>query len=72
MRAKISNGANDRPIDETIAQTGAGLPDDSSKPVDVSDAEIERVRKKLTADQMHTPGMPYDVDHAQGKARKEE
>lgn len=30
--AKISNGPNARPKDETIAQTGPGLPDDSSPP----------------------------------------
>ena len=45
---KISNGANDRPRDSTIAQTGEGLPDDSGKIIDVSDEEVERVRLKLT------------------------
>lgn len=29
-RNKISNGPNDRPIGESIAQTAGGLPDDSS------------------------------------------
>lgn len=64
MTSKISNGSNDRPVNETIAQTGGGLPDDSSKPVDISDAEGDRVRSKLT-EQMNTPDMPYDVDHAE-------
>ncbi|MDF2798132.1 MAG: hypothetical protein K0R85_876 [Devosia sp.] len=47
-RSKITTGANDRPKDETIAQTGAGIPDDSSLPIEVSDEEVERTRQKLT------------------------
>jgi len=45
--SKITTGNNDRPKNETIAQTGGGIPDDSSAPVDVDDAEVERVRQKL-------------------------
>jgi hypothetical protein len=44
---KISTGTNDRPVDSSIAQTGPGLPDDSSLPPDVSEEEIERVREKM-------------------------
>jgi hypothetical protein len=29
-RAGISNGPNTRPLDETIAETGPGLPDDAA------------------------------------------
>jgi hypothetical protein len=47
-RSKITTGANDRPKDETIAQTGAGIPDDSSLPIEISDEEVERARQKLT------------------------
>ncbi|NGP17849.1 hypothetical protein [Devosia aurantiaca] len=68
MTAKISNGLNDRPRDETIAQTGAGLPDDSSKPIEVSDAEVAKLREKLTGE-IKTPDMPYDVEHAQTNKR---
>ena len=32
--SKITNGLNDRPRDETVAQSGEGLPDDSGKPID--------------------------------------
>ncbi|WP_172122872.1 MULTISPECIES: hypothetical protein [unclassified Devosia] len=46
--SKVTTGANDRPKDETIAQTGAGLPDDTSLPVDVSDEDVERACQKLT------------------------
>jgi hypothetical protein len=44
---KITTGPNDRPRDESIAQTGAGLPDDSSSPVGIDDATVERVRQQL-------------------------
>ncbi len=47
---KITTGNNDRPKNETFAQTGDGIPDDSSAPVDVDDAEVERVRQKLEGD----------------------
>ena len=44
MEKKITDGANDRPKNETIAQSGAGAPDDVGTPVEVSDEEVERVR----------------------------
>ena len=47
MSTKVTTGANDRPKDETIAQTGPGLPDDTTLPVDVSEEEVERAREKL-------------------------
>jgi len=31
-REKISNGPNDRPLNETIAGTGPGIPDESLSP----------------------------------------
>ena len=54
-RAKISNGPNDRPINETIAGTGPGIPDDARSPGEEapeppSDEEVARVAKKLGAD----------------------
>lgn len=44
---KITTGANDRARNETIAQTGPGLPDDSSRPPEVSDKDVERTRERL-------------------------
>lgn len=44
---KITTGANDRPRDETIAQTGPGLPDDSGQPIEADEADIEKVRERL-------------------------
>ena len=44
---KITDGLNDQPKDASIAQSGPGLPDDSSQPVEATDEEVERVRAKL-------------------------
>ena len=48
----IGNGPNSRPLDDTVAQTGPGIPDDAlldgeelAPPVD--DATVERVRDQL-------------------------
>jgi hypothetical protein len=45
--SKITNDPNDRPRDSSISQSGPGLPDDTSAPVEVSDKEIEEARRKL-------------------------
>jgi len=47
--AKLSTGSNDRPRTDTIGQTGQGLPDDTSSPVAVDEATVERVRSQLMA-----------------------
>jgi hypothetical protein len=52
-KAKISNGPNDRPRNESIAGTGPGLPDDARGPGEEelpeapSDEEVERVKGAL-------------------------
>jgi hypothetical protein len=51
-RAKISTGPNDRPINETIAGTGPGIPDDALAPGEElpeppSDEEVARVARAL-------------------------
>ena len=53
-REKISTGPNDEPINETIAGTGPGIPDDALAPGEElpeapSDEEVERSPKKLGA-----------------------
>ncbi|KAA0685654.1 hypothetical protein DTW90_34890 [Neorhizobium sp. P12A] len=45
--SKITNGPNDRPKDESIAQSGPGIPDDRRAPVTASNKEIEEARRKL-------------------------
>ncbi len=48
----ISNGANSRPLNDTVAQTGPGIPDDALLPGEeidppVDEATVERVRDQL-------------------------
>jgi hypothetical protein len=52
QREKISTGPNDRPINETIAGTGPGIPDEALFPGEelphpTSDDEEKRIREKL-------------------------
>jgi hypothetical protein len=44
---KITTGPNDAPKDATIAQSGLGLPDDSSQPVEATEEEAHRIKAKL-------------------------
>jgi hypothetical protein len=51
-RAKISNGPNERAVNESIAGTGPGVPDDARAPGEElpeapSDEEVARIAKKL-------------------------
>ena len=43
----ISNGPNARPRDEPIGQTEGGLPDDSSKPVEITQEEEAKIAEKI-------------------------
>jgi hypothetical protein len=45
-KTKITTGPNDRPKD-AIAQTGPGLPDDTSQPVEATDEQIRRAKESL-------------------------
>jgi hypothetical protein len=51
-RAKISTGPNDRPLNETIAGTGPGIPDEALAPGEElpeppSDEEVARIERAL-------------------------
>ncbi len=53
-REKTSGGPNEQPVNETIAGTGPGIPDDSATPgrdlpEPPSDEEVERIAAKLGA-----------------------
>jgi hypothetical protein len=53
-RAKISNGPNERAVNEPIAGTAPGLPDEAltpgqDLPEPPSDEEVARIAKKLGA-----------------------
>ena len=65
-RQKISEGHNDRPLDETIAGTGPGIPDDSLTPGETdlpqppADEEVEKAREKLGASQAEVDTLPLE------------
>ena len=53
-RAKISNGPNERAVNETIAGTGPGIPDDARAPGEElpdppSDEQVKRAAESLGA-----------------------
>lgn len=64
-REKISTGPNDRPVNETIAGTGPGIPDDALAPGEQlpqspSDEEVERVAEKLGANVGEEDTLPLE------------
>jgi hypothetical protein len=65
-REKITTGTNDRPVDETIAGTGPGIPDDSLAPGEdelpqpPSEDDVERMREKLGAPQAEEDTLPLE------------
>ena len=64
-REKISTGPNDRPINETIAGTGPGIPDDALAPGEElpqppTDEEVERVAEKLHAPSAERDTLPLE------------
>jgi hypothetical protein len=64
-REKISGGPNDRPINETIAGTGRGIPDDALLPGEElpeapSDEEVERIAEKLGSPTAERDTLPLD------------
>jgi len=66
-REKISTGPNEEPINETIAGTGPGIPDDAlargeDLPKAPSDEEVERIAEKL-----HSPTAERDTLPLEGE-----
>ena len=64
-REKISTGPNEEPINETIAGTGPGIPDDALSPgeelpVAPTDEEVERIAKKLHAPTAKKDTLPLE------------
>ncbi len=65
-REKISTGPNAEPIEENIAGTAPGIPDDSLAPGEEelpdapSDEEVERVAGKLGAHQKERDTLPLE------------
>ena len=65
-REKISTGPNDRPINETIAGTGPGIPDDALAPGEKelpeapTDEEVERMAEKLGSPSAEKDTLPLE------------
>lgn len=64
-REKITNGPNDRPLNETIAGTGPGIPDEALAPGEElpeppSAEEEERIRERLGLQTNEVDTLPLD------------
>jgi len=65
-RDKISTGPNAEPLDENIAGTASGIPDDSLAPGESdlpeppTDEEVEEAAEKLGAPQAERDTLPLD------------
>lgn len=65
-REKVTTGPNDRPVDETVAGTGPGIPDDSLAPGEEelpkppSDEDVEEAAENLGAPQGEVDTLPLD------------
>ena len=64
-REKISTGPNEEPINETIAGTGPGIPDDALAPAEdlpqaPSDEEVERIAEKIGAPTAERDTLPLE------------
>jgi hypothetical protein len=64
-REKISTGPNEEPINETIAGTGPGIPDDALAPGEElpdapADEEVERITEKLRPPTAEHDALPLE------------
>ena len=64
-REKISTGPNEEPINETIAGTGPGIPDDAlapgeELPPEPSDEEVERMAEQLGSPTAERDTLPLE------------
>ena len=64
-REKISNGLNDRPLNESLAGTGPGIPDEALAPGEElleapTDKEVEQVARKLGVSVGEKDTLPLD------------
>jgi hypothetical protein len=64
-REKISTGPNEEPINETIAGTGPGIPDDALAPGEdlpeaPSDEEVKRIAERLHAPVAERDTLPLE------------
>ena len=48
---KITTGLNDRPKDASIGQSAGGLPDDSGRPIEVDEKDVDAARQKVAGNE---------------------
>ena len=68
-REKISTGPNERALNETIAGTGPGIPDEAlapgqELPEPPSDEEVERIAKKLDSPRQNETHFRWKVNES--------
>ena len=64
-REKISTGPNERAVNESIAGTGPGIPDDALSPGETfaeppSDEEVARIARKIGAPRGERDTLPLE------------
>jgi hypothetical protein len=64
-KEKISTGPNDRPLNETIAGTGPGIPDDALAPGEElpeppTDDQVAKIAEKLRAPIVERDTLPLE------------
>lgn len=65
-REKIGTGPNNRPVNDTIAGTGPGIPDDSLAPGEAelpepqTDEQVEKAAQSLGAPSGEVDSLPLD------------
>jgi hypothetical protein len=64
-REKISTGPNEEPINETIAGTGPGIPDDALAPGEElpdapTDEQVEKIAEKLGSPSAERDTLPLE------------
>ena len=64
-REKSSTGPNEEPINETIAGTGPGIPDDALAPCEElpqppSDEEVEKIAEKIGSPTAERDTLPLE------------
>ncbi|MCT8266289.1 hypothetical protein NYQ83_03305 [Afifella sp. JA880] len=65
-KPKISTGPNARPRGETIASTGAGIPDEAAGPADVSERRKEKEEARPADHPKEAPAHQLQQEPAEG------
>jgi ribosomal protein S13 len=67
--SKLTTGLNDRPKGETIAQTGAGIPDDTGRAPELDEEEAAKIEQKIRS--MGTKGGSQAHDELEAEVKQD-